>query len=91
MAATDRGTRQADAIVGLMDPAHGPYVHQQWWWRSAKRQLDKAKLFEPRELGFSMARHAPSKNSRAYRLLGGQPETEITFQSTEDTDPVDFD
>ncbi|MBZ3684143.1 hypothetical protein J1N41_23750, partial [Providencia rettgeri] len=22
------------AVVGLMDPAHGPYVHQQWWWRS---------------------------------------------------------
>jgi phenylpropionate dioxygenase-like ring-hydroxylating dioxygenase large terminal subunit len=20
------------AVVGLMDPAHGPYVHQQWWW-----------------------------------------------------------
>ena len=68
------------AIVGLMDPAHGPYVHQQWWWRSAKKQLDKAKRFEPRELGFAMARHAPSKNSRAYRLLGGRPETEITFR-----------
>jgi len=27
-----------------------------------------------------MARHAPSKNSRAYRLLGGKPETEITFR-----------
>ena len=26
------------AVVGLMDPAHGPYVHQQWWWRSAKSQ-----------------------------------------------------
>ena len=26
------------AVVGLMDPAHGPYVHQQWWWRSAKAQ-----------------------------------------------------
>ncbi len=68
------------AIVGLMDPAHGPYVHQQWWWRSAKKQLDKAKAFEPRELGFAMARHAPSKNSRAYRLLGGAPQTEITFR-----------
>ena len=68
------------AIVGLMDPAHGPYVHQQWWWRSAKKQLDKSKAFEPRELGFAMARHAPSKNSRAYRLLGGAPQTEITFR-----------
>src|SRR5262249_29966942 len=43
-------------------------------------QHAKAKLFEPREYGFAMARHAPSKNSRAYRLLGGAPETEITFR-----------
>ena len=68
------------AVVGLMDPAHGPYVHQQWWWRSKAQQLDKAKAFEPREAGFAMARHAPSKNSRAYRLLGGAPATEITFR-----------
>jgi len=68
------------AVVGLMDPAHGPYVHQQWWWRSSNKQLEKAKRFEPRELGFAMARHAPSKNSRAYRILGGAPATEITFR-----------
>ncbi len=68
------------AVVGLMDPAHGPYVHQQWWWRSAKQQLDKAKRFEPRPYGFAMVRHAPSKNSRAYAILGGAPETEITFR-----------
>ena len=23
-------------IIGLMDPAHGPFVHQAWWWRSGK-------------------------------------------------------
>ena len=68
------------AVVGLMDPAHGPYVHQQWWWRSKAEQMEKAKAFEPREAGFAMARHSPSKNSRAYRLLGGKPETEITFR-----------
>ena len=68
------------AVVGLMDPAHGPYVHQQWWWRSAKSQHEKAKKFEPREAGFSMVRHEPSKNSRAYAILGGQPLTEITFR-----------
>ena len=22
-----------DAVVGLMDPAHVPFVHNQWWWR----------------------------------------------------------
>jgi phenylpropionate dioxygenase-like ring-hydroxylating dioxygenase large terminal subunit len=68
------------AVVGLMDPAHGPYVHQQWWWRSSASQHEKVKRFEPRELGFAMVRHAPSKNSRAYRVLGGAPETEISFR-----------
>jgi phenylpropionate dioxygenase-like ring-hydroxylating dioxygenase large terminal subunit len=68
------------AVVGLMDPAHGPYVHQQWWWRSKQSQHEKAKRFEPREAGFSMVRHEPSKNSRAYAILGGEPLTEITFR-----------
>jgi phenylpropionate dioxygenase-like ring-hydroxylating dioxygenase large terminal subunit len=68
------------AVVGLMDPAHGPYVHQQWWWRSKASQHDKAKAFEPREAGFAMAAHAPSSNSRAYAVLGGAPVTEITFR-----------
>jgi phenylpropionate dioxygenase-like ring-hydroxylating dioxygenase large terminal subunit len=68
------------AVVGLMDPAHGPYVHQQWWWRTAGSQHEKAKQFEPRDAGFAMTRHAPSKNSRAYKILGGAPETEITFR-----------
>ena len=68
------------AVVGLMDPAHGPYVHQQWWWRSSRSQHEKAKRFEPREAGFAMVRHEPSKNSRAYAVLGGEPLTEITFR-----------
>jgi len=68
------------AVVGLMDPAHGPYVHQQWWWRSAGSQHEKAKRFEPRDQGFAMVRHEPSKNSRAYAILGGEPLTEITFR-----------
>ncbi len=68
------------AVVGLMDPAHGPYVHQQWWWRSRKQQLVKEKAFGPRERGFAMEPHSPSKNSRAYAILGGKPVTEITFQ-----------
>jgi phenylpropionate dioxygenase-like ring-hydroxylating dioxygenase large terminal subunit len=63
-----------------MDPAHGPYVHQQWWWRSKHSQHEKAKKFGPVEAGFSMLRHEPSKNSRAYAILGGEPLTEITFR-----------
>jgi phenylpropionate dioxygenase-like ring-hydroxylating dioxygenase large terminal subunit len=68
------------AVVGLMDPAHGPFVHQNWWWRSPASQHEKAKAFEPREAGFAMVRHPPSKNSYAYRVLGGAPATEIVFR-----------
>ena len=67
------------AVIGLMDPAHGPFVHSQWWWRSEKSIHAKAKAFEPRERGFAMAAHEPSSNSFAYKLLGGKPITEITF------------
>jgi len=68
------------AVVGLMDPAHGPFVHKSWWWRPAASAHEKAKRFAPSELGFTMLRHKPSKNSRAYALLGGAPETEIAFR-----------
>ena len=68
------------AVIGLMDPAHGPYVHKQWWWRSSQSIHAKAKAFEPRELGFAMVSHSPSSNSFAYKLLGGKPITEITFR-----------
>jgi phenylpropionate dioxygenase-like ring-hydroxylating dioxygenase large terminal subunit len=68
------------AVVGLMDPAHGPFVHRQWWWRSRRSMHEKAKRFEPGELGFVMVRHPPSSNSRAYALLGGAPTTEIGFR-----------
>lgn len=68
------------AVIGLMDPAHGPYVHRQWWWRSEKSMHEKQKDFVPKDIGFSMVRHTPSANSRAYKILGGQPSTEIAFQ-----------
>jgi phenylpropionate dioxygenase-like ring-hydroxylating dioxygenase large terminal subunit len=68
------------AVVGLMDPAHGPFVHRSWWWRSRRSIQQKAKAFTPSPFGFTMSRHAPSRNSRAYRLLGSAPETEIVFQ-----------
>lgn len=69
-----------DAVVGLMDPAHGPFVHGAWWWRSRRSVHEKSKAFAPSPYGFTMSRHAPSSNSRAYRLLGGAPETEIAFR-----------
>lgn len=64
-------------ILGLLDPAHGPYVHQSWYWRSAHKLKNKEKAFEPIPNGFRMVPHAPSANSTAYKLLGvyGQPVT----------------
>jgi phenylpropionate dioxygenase-like ring-hydroxylating dioxygenase large terminal subunit len=69
-------------IIGLMDPAHGPFVHQAWWWRSRGSIRQKTKRFEPIPEGFRMAAHAPSGNSAPYKLLGvyGEPiETTIDF------------
>ncbi len=68
------------AVTGLMDPAHGPFVHRSWWWRTAKSMHEKAKEFAPSHLGFTMVKHRPSSNSFAYKLLGGDVTTEISFQ-----------
>ncbi len=76
-------------IIGLMDPAHGPFVHQSWWWRSRGSIHAKEKHFEPirddehagRNAGFRMAAHTPSSNSLPYKLLGahGPVTTSIDF------------
>lgn len=72
------------AVVGLMDPAHGAFVHRSALWRSKASIHEKTKSFSPVDrdgtLGWRMDRHAASRNSRAYQLLlGGRPETEITY------------
>jgi phenylpropionate dioxygenase-like ring-hydroxylating dioxygenase large terminal subunit len=56
-------------IIGLMDPAHGPFVHQAWWWRKRESIHEKQKHFEPIPNGFRMSAHTPSSNSAPYRLL----------------------
>jgi hypothetical protein len=61
-----------------MDPAHGPFVHQAWWWRSRRSIRDKAKQFEPIPNGFRMSPHPPSANSAPYKimkLITGEPAT----------------
>ena len=73
-------------IIGLMDPAHGPFVHQAWWWRGRHSIHEKEKHFEPIPEGFRMSAHAPSSNSAPYRLMrlagmkpGDRLETTIDF------------
>ena len=68
------------AALGLIDPAHTPYVHHSPIWRSPGARREKTKHFAPSGLGFVMSRHQASSNSNAYRLLGGTPEVEIDFQ-----------
>ena len=74
------GCAMDHAVVGLMDPAHGPFVHQSWYWRSRRSIHEKAKRFMPSPRGFSMVAHRPSSNSFAYRILGGEVSTEIRFE-----------
>jgi phenylpropionate dioxygenase-like ring-hydroxylating dioxygenase large terminal subunit len=65
-------------IIGLMDPAHGPFVHQAWWWRGRHSIHEKEKQFEPIPNGFRMSKHSPSSNSLPYQLLKrmtGEPVT----------------
>jgi phenylpropionate dioxygenase-like ring-hydroxylating dioxygenase large terminal subunit len=73
-------------IIGLMDPAHGPFVHQSWWWRTRQSIHEKEKRFEPIAGGFRMSAHTPSSNSAPYKLMrwsgtkpGDQVETTIDF------------
>ena len=68
------------SVIGLIDPAHVTFVHQSWYWRSAKKLKLKEKHFEPTPLGFKMVRHAPSNNSKGYSVLKGGTSTEITFE-----------
>ena len=69
------------AVIGLMDPSHGPFVHRSWWWRTKKSMHLKKKNFGPVGVGFRMLSHKPSSNSRAYKILGSsERKTEISFQ-----------
>lgn len=68
------------AVVGLMDPAHGPFVHNVWWWRKPDSIHEKAKKYGPSRRGFTMLPHAPSRNAGLYKIIGGRPQTEIVFE-----------
>lgn len=68
------------SVIGLIDPAHVTFVHQSWYWRSAKKKKLKEKKFEPTARGFKMVRHAPSSNTKGYGVLKGGTSTEIVFE-----------
>lgn len=69
------------AVVGLMDPAHGPYVHNSWWWRSGSRQFRiKEKQYEPVSMGFRLVPYDMPVSARPYKLLGNKVSIEIVFE-----------
>ncbi len=69
-----------EAVIGLVDPAHTPYVHQQWFWRNPAEAQEKTKDYVPTDYGFKMKAHKPASNGRAYKLIGGAATTEIEFR-----------
>jgi phenylpropionate dioxygenase-like ring-hydroxylating dioxygenase large terminal subunit len=68
------------AVVGLMDPAHSPFVHRAWWWRSGRNFFEEVKQFVPSPYGFTMQRQKLENMGRAYWVIGGVPEVEISFR-----------
>jgi phenylpropionate dioxygenase-like ring-hydroxylating dioxygenase large terminal subunit len=68
------------AVVGLMDPAHVPFVHRAWWWRSDAILTEEVKIFDPSPYGFTMRRHRLERQTFFYQLIGGDAEVEISFQ-----------
>ena len=67
------------AVVGLMDPAHSPFVHRSWWWRGDNLNPE-IKWFDPSPYGFTMRKHnMPETMGRGYWLIGGVPDNEIIF------------
>src|SRR5947199_3640950 len=68
-------------IIGLMDPAHGPFVHQSWFWRKGASIHEKAKRFEPIPNGFRMSPHMPNANSAPYQLLKKIPREPVTTKN----------
>lgn len=69
---------QDDAVYGLLDPAHTPFVHRSPLWRGDGILKEKRKQFEPSSFGFTMMPHAPV-NSDIYNLIGGAISVRIAF------------
>jgi phenylpropionate dioxygenase-like ring-hydroxylating dioxygenase large terminal subunit len=67
------------AVIGLIDPAHTPFVHKSPLWRSSKTLKEKEKHYAPSEMGFTMLSHAPVNSPLYNWLLGPGVKVEIQF------------
>lgn len=68
------------AAAALIDPAHVPYVHNAWWWRSTRNMKEKTKRYVPTGSGWTIVKHQPPAHSIAFQLIGKHIETEISFR-----------
>ena len=68
------------AAFGLMDPTHAAFVHTSWWFKKDATKLrPKEKHFEPTPLGWRIVRHKLPPQNLAYKVLGKNVETEISY------------
>lgn len=67
------------AVIGLIDPAHTPFVHKSPLWRSSKTLKEKEKHYAPSAMGFTMLSHAPVNSPLYTWLLGPGVTVEIQF------------
>ena len=70
------------AVIGLMDPVHLPFIHTSWWWKQPDlHALQKeTRHFSPRGMGFVQNDHEIPNPAKPYQLLGMPVRTEIGFE-----------
>lgn len=68
------------AVLGLVDPAHVPMVHDAWWWRSSPRRRVKTKHYSPSPFGFTATAADSFTSAPAYALAGSKPRVTIEFR-----------
>lgn len=68
------------AALALIDPAHVPYIHKSWWWRSAKALREKTKHYVPEGSGWTAVKHKPAAHSIVYKIFGKYIEDEYSFR-----------
>ncbi|MGF1626523.1 MAG: hypothetical protein ACFCVH_16700 [Alphaproteobacteria bacterium] len=67
-------------VLGLVDPAHVPMVHNSWWWRSGDTRKVKTKQYGPSPLGFTASAKDRRHASPLFRLFGLNPDISIEFR-----------
>lgn len=68
------------AVLGLVDPAHVPMVHNSWWWRSDPVRKVKTKQYTPSPFGFTAVSCDAFASAPVYDLVGQDRSVSIEFR-----------